>query len=98
MNPGIEAHRGLRLTGFLQEHLFLRARFEPIGLLAEAVGPRIETILQGNPLIETSPLEHGALLSLGERRERNRAFSSPIVTSSRAVMPENVRPQSSAGQ
>ena len=38
-----------------------------------------EAVLKGCGLLETSPLLHGALLSVRGRRERNRAFSSPIV-------------------
>lgn len=37
------------------------------------------------PLFETTPLLHGAFLSVGERQGRKKAFSSPVETTGRSA-------------
>lgn len=43
-----------------------------------ALGKCCEAVFKGSRLFETSPLEHGAHLSIRGRRKRSRAFSSQI--------------------
>jgi hypothetical protein len=56
------------------------------GSLSHKLREGRQTIRQRFCLFETPPLVHGALLSLRGRRERNRAFSSPMNTSGRSVV------------
>lgn len=41
-----------------------------LSLLAQATGFRTKTFFEGFDLLETTPLSHGALLSMRGRRER----------------------------
>jgi hypothetical protein len=52
----------------------------------QSLGLFRKTFVEGIDLFETPPFLHGALLSVRGRRERNRAFTSQIKATYRAVM------------
>jgi hypothetical protein len=62
------------------------ARLHVPGLIVQLLVFLSKPIFQGECLFETSPYSHGALLSVGGRRERDRAISSPIDAIGRAAM------------
>lgn len=84
--PFAHMRAGLRLAGLPQGIFPGRPRLHDLGFLAQSDGFGREAIFQKVGLFETSPLDHGTLISMGGRRERNRAFSSRIAAGVRSVM------------
>jgi hypothetical protein len=74
------------LTGFSDQSVTLGTRPECVGLLTHFSSPRREAILKGDLLLETTPLEHGALLSVKGRLGAQLAFSPQISAEVRSVV------------
>jgi hypothetical protein len=77
---------------FLQHGIAHKTRGQHLGLFAQALSFVGKTLLQAFDLFETATLEHALFLSIGGRRERNQAFSSPIEATGRSALEATVRP------
>jgi hypothetical protein len=73
------------LASLLEEGVSLGTGWKPGGLLLDLLHPCGKPVLEGQLLLEPSPLEHGALISMREGRERRSAFASPMVAKVRTV-------------
>lgn len=83
-DPVVQMIGDVGLAGLLEEGVSLGTRWKPGSLLLDLLHPCGKPVLKGQ-LLETSPLEHGALISIREGRESWSTFSSPMVAKVRAV-------------
>jgi hypothetical protein len=85
--PFAHLRSGQGLSGLADGGLPNRARWKQFSLLMQAVRLVCKALLKRLRQFEMGLLLHRVAPFLGGRRERKRAFSSPIDTVGRAVMP-----------